>query len=175
MRRGRLREAVAKVMCRGEAFGWPCYAVTSGLVVLCLCVVEPINSIISIIRTRFVFKLWSLPCGFNYDLFGLKNPGQCVHYSLCCSLWLVWGSSRHCCLFPGLTLCIWVRPWRFAPASPCKAVLFVLFEVVRSVLSNTLAHSSVNTFLSHQPPLLCVIVSTQGATTGISSVCICLS
>ena len=40
MRRGRLREAVAKVMCRGEAFGWPCYAVTSGLVVLCLCVVE---------------------------------------------------------------------------------------------------------------------------------------
>ena len=83
MRRGRLREAVAKVMCRGEAFGWPCYAVTSGLVVLCLCVVEPINSIISIIRTRFVFKLWSLPCGFNCDLFGLNNPGQCVHYSLC--------------------------------------------------------------------------------------------
>ena len=83
MRRGRLREAVAKLMCRGEAFGWPCYAVTSGLVVLCLCVVEPINSIISIIRTRFVFKLWSLPCGFNCDLFGLNNPDQCLHYLLC--------------------------------------------------------------------------------------------
>ena len=83
MRRGRLREAVAKVMCRGEAFGWPCYAVTSGLVVLCLCVVEPINSINSIIRTRFVFKLWSLPCGFNCDLFGLNNPDQCLHYLLC--------------------------------------------------------------------------------------------
>jgi len=138
--------------------------------------VRPSTSSSSSPSASSLFSNWSLPCGFNYDLFGLTNPGQCVvHYSLCCSLLLVWGSSRHCCLFPGLPLCIWVRPWRFAPASPCKAVLFVLFAVVRSALSNTLAHPCVNTFLSHQPPLLCVMVSTQGATTGGSSSCICLS